>query len=136
MLSCLCGGRLTGFVPITADASDVPSSNVWGSSARHSAGWRAVREYYQEYLHRAMPPAAPPAVCRSDLATFKAVLAGVLVEEALVFAIAPGMVGRGPHKKISLLALRRFLGHDRLTTSEIYLNLSTEDVVREFRDKR
>jgi integrase/recombinase XerD len=36
---------------------------------------------------------------------------------------------------ISLPALQRLLGHDRLTTTEIYLNLSPEDVVREFREK-
>jgi integrase/recombinase XerD len=33
-------------------------------------------------------------------------------------------------KGISLPALQRLLGHDRLTTTEIYLNLSPEDVVR------
>jgi integrase/recombinase XerD len=38
-------------------------------------------------------------------------------------------------KGISLPALQRLLGHDRLTTTEIYLNLSPEDVIREFRDK-
>ena len=38
-------------------------------------------------------------------------------------------------KGISLPALQRLLGHDRLTTTEIYLNLSPEDVVREFHQK-
>ena len=38
-------------------------------------------------------------------------------------------------KRISLPVLRRLLGHNRLTTTEIYLNLSPEDVVREFREK-
>jgi integrase/recombinase XerD len=38
-------------------------------------------------------------------------------------------------KGISLPALQRLLGHDRLATTEIYLNLSPEEVVREFRDK-
>jgi integrase/recombinase XerD len=33
-------------------------------------------------------------------------------------------------KGISLPALQRLLGHDRLTTTEIYLNLSPEDVLR------
>ena len=37
-------------------------------------------------------------------------------------------------ERIPLPALRRLLGHDRLTT-EIYLNLSPEKVVREFREK-
>jgi integrase/recombinase XerD len=32
-------------------------------------------------------------------------------------------------------ALQRLLGHDRLTTTEVYLNLSPEEVVREFREK-
>ena len=51
--------RLTGFVAMTADASDVPSSNVGGSWARRidtRREWRAFREYYQEYLPREMPP--------------------------------------------------------------------------------
>jgi hypothetical protein len=38
-------------------------------------------------------------------------------------------------KDIPPPALQRLLGHDRLATTEIYLNLSPEDVVREFRDK-
>jgi integrase/recombinase XerD len=38
-------------------------------------------------------------------------------------------------KDIPLPALQRLLGHDRLTTTEVYLNLSPEEVVREFRDK-
>jgi integrase/recombinase XerD len=38
-------------------------------------------------------------------------------------------------KGISLPALQRLLGHDRLTTTEIYLNLSPEEVVREFREQ-
>jgi len=38
-------------------------------------------------------------------------------------------------KGISLPALQRLLGHDQLSTTEIYLNLSPEDVVREFRKK-
>jgi len=38
-------------------------------------------------------------------------------------------------KGISLPALQRLLGHDRLTTTEIYLNHSPEQVVREFREK-
>jgi integrase/recombinase XerD len=38
-------------------------------------------------------------------------------------------------KGISLPALQRLLGHDRLTTTEIYLNLSPKDVIREFKEK-
>jgi integrase/recombinase XerD len=38
-------------------------------------------------------------------------------------------------KGISLPALQRLLGHDRLTTTEIYLNLSPEKVMREFQEK-
>ena len=38
-------------------------------------------------------------------------------------------------KGISLLALQRRLGHDRLATTAIYLNMSPEDAMREFREK-
>ena len=38
-------------------------------------------------------------------------------------------------KGISLPALQRLLGHDRLTTTGVYLNLSPEEVVWEFREK-
>jgi 5-methyltetrahydropteroyltriglutamate--homocysteine methyltransferase len=105
--------RLTGFVPLMADAPDVPSSNVGSAWARRldtRREWRAFREYYQEYLPRAMPPAAPPSVCQGpiayqgqallerDLATFKAALPGINVQEAFVPAIAPAMVGRGQNQ--------------------------------------
>jgi 5-methyltetrahydropteroyltriglutamate--homocysteine methyltransferase len=105
--------RLTGFVPMKADAPDVPSSNVGSSWARRldtRREWQAFREYYQEYLPRAMPPAAPPSVCQGpiaykgqallqrDLATFKAALPGAHVQEAFVPAIAPAMVGRGQNQ--------------------------------------
>ena len=38
-------------------------------------------------------------------------------------------------KGISLPSLQRLLGHDRLTTTEIYLNLSPEEAIREFQQK-
>ena len=38
-------------------------------------------------------------------------------------------------KGLSLPSLQRILGHDHLTTTEIYLNLSPDDVVREFNEK-
>lgn len=38
-------------------------------------------------------------------------------------------------KGISLPALQRLLGHDHLSTTEIYLNLSPEHVIEEFRSK-
>jgi len=36
---------------------------------------------------------------------------------------------------LSLAALQRLLGHDRLATTEIYLNLSTEEGISEFQQK-
>jgi len=36
---------------------------------------------------------------------------------------------------LSTRALQALLGHDRLTTTEIYLNLSPEDAIREFLNK-
>jgi integrase/recombinase XerD len=38
-------------------------------------------------------------------------------------------------KGISLPALQRLLGHEHLATTKIYLNLSPEEVMREFREK-
>jgi integrase/recombinase XerD len=35
-------------------------------------------------------------------------------------------------KSISTRALQMFLGHDRLATTEIYLNMSPEDAIREY----
>jgi 5-methyltetrahydropteroyltriglutamate--homocysteine methyltransferase len=105
--------RLTGFVAMAANAPDAQWSNVGGSWARRietRREWMAFRDYYEDYLPRAMPPSAPPAVCQGpisykghallqrDLATFKSALRGVGVEEAFVPAIAPGMVGRGQNK--------------------------------------
>ncbi|MDH3602727.1 MAG: cobalamin-independent methionine synthase II family protein, partial [Candidatus Tectomicrobia bacterium] len=105
--------RLTGFITLSTDNSDVPSSNAGGSWARRietRREWRAFREYYQDYLPRAMPPSAPPSVCQGpvayqgeavlqqDLARFKAALQETNVEEAFVPAIAPAMVGRGQNQ--------------------------------------
>ena len=38
-------------------------------------------------------------------------------------------------KGISTRSLQAVMGHDHLTTTEIYLNLSPEDVLREYREK-
>lgn len=105
--------RLTGFVAVTPTDPGIPASNAGISWARRldtRREWRAFREYYEEYLPRAMPPSAPATVCQGpiaykgqallqrDLATFKAALKGVDVAEAFVPAIAPGMVGRGQNR--------------------------------------
>ena len=39
------------------------------------------------------------------------------------------------NQEIRLYLLRQFWGHDRLTTTEIYPNLSPEDAVREYQQK-
>lgn len=43
--------------------------------------------------------------------------------------------GTAVQKGLSLPALQKLLGHDRLTTTEIYLNLSPEEAIREFQSK-
>src|SRR5262245_44791649 len=105
--------RLTGFVPIGSSDPGLPSSNAGVSWARRidtRREWRAFRDYYEDYLPRAMPPSAPPTVCRGpisykghallgrDLDAFKAALRGVEVQDAFVPAIAPAMVGRGQNQ--------------------------------------
>ena len=105
--------RLAGFVALRTDDPSAPGSATgtpWERRIQSRREWQAFREYYLEYLPRAMPAAVPPAVCQGpiaykgqstlqkELATFKAALAGAKVEEAFVPAIAPGMVGRGQNR--------------------------------------
>jgi 5-methyltetrahydropteroyltriglutamate--homocysteine methyltransferase len=105
--------RLTGFVTLRTNDPSAPASatgSPWERRIETRREWLAFREYYQEYLPRAMPPAASPAVCQGpiaykgeallqrELATFKAALQGSNVEEAFVPAIAPAMVGRGQNQ--------------------------------------
>ena len=105
--------RLTGFVTLARDNPDVPaaaSGASWAQRINTRHEWRAFREYYEEYLPRAMPPSTVPTVCRApitykgqklleqDLATFKAALQGLSVQDAFVPAIAPAMVGRGQNQ--------------------------------------
>jgi 5-methyltetrahydropteroyltriglutamate--homocysteine methyltransferase len=105
--------RLTGFVTLPVGDPSAPASatgSPWIRRIDTRREWRAFREYYQEYLPRAMPPAAAPAVCQSpiaykgeallqhELANLKTALQGVNVEEAFVPAIAPAMVGRGQNQ--------------------------------------
>src|SRR5439155_1638639 len=62
--------RLSGFVSMTAEDQNVPSSNAGGSWARRidtRREWRAFREYYEEYLPRAMPPSTRPTVCQGPI---------------------------------------------------------------------
>ena len=105
--------RLTGFEPMKPDDPRVSPSNTSGLWARRldtRREWRAFREYYEQYLPDAMPPAAPPTVCvgpvayrgeallARDLKTFRAALDGIGVEEAFVPAVAPGMIGRDQNR--------------------------------------
>jgi 5-methyltetrahydropteroyltriglutamate--homocysteine methyltransferase len=123
--------RLTGFVALKPDDPKVPASNTSGSWARRldtRREWRAFRDYYQEYLPRAMPPSAPPTVCtgpiayrgeallRKDLENFQAALRAVSVEEAFVPAIAPGMVGRDQNQYYPSEEAYRFAIADALKT--------------------
>jgi 5-methyltetrahydropteroyltriglutamate--homocysteine methyltransferase len=105
--------RLAGFVTLRTDDPNAPATSTGASWARRidtRREWRAFREYYGEYLPRAMPPSALPSVCEGpiaykgeaslqrELATFAAARKAVRVEECFVPAIAPGMVGRGQNR--------------------------------------
>jgi 5-methyltetrahydropteroyltriglutamate--homocysteine methyltransferase len=105
--------RLTGFETLPPGDPNLPASNtsgLWERRLETRREWRAFREYYGRYLPVAMPVAAPPVVCtgpvsykgeailQKELATFKAALNAVDVEEAFVPAIAPSMVGRGQNQ--------------------------------------
>jgi 5-methyltetrahydropteroyltriglutamate--homocysteine methyltransferase len=105
--------RLAGFSTLKIDDPNAPATSTGASWARRldtRREWRAFREYYGEYLPRAMPPSAVPSVCdgpisykgqgalQRELATFAAARTGVAVEECFVPAIAPAMVGRGQNR--------------------------------------
>src|SRR5262245_44402996 len=105
--------RLTGFEPMSRNDPNVPASNTSGDWSRRlltRREWRNFQDYYGKYLPVAMPPVAPPTVCKgpisykgealikADLETLKSALEGLGVAEAFVPAIAPGMVGRGQNQ--------------------------------------
>jgi len=105
--------RLTGFEPMNRNDTSVPASNTSGDWSRRlltRREWRNFLDYYGKYLPVAMPPVAPPTVCKgpvaykgealikADLETLKSAIQGVDVVEAFVPAIAPGMVGRGQNQ--------------------------------------
>src|SRR5688572_4313771 len=99
--------RLTGFTPAVPDdptVTGVSQGAPWSRRLDSRREWRAFREYYASYLPDAMPPSGPPSICtgpvaykgeallRRDLASFRAALDAVDVEEAFVPAIVPSMV--------------------------------------------
>ena len=61
----------------------------------------------------------------------RAVITKTVTPHVLRHTFAVNCVQRG----VSTASLRRILGHDRLETTEIYLNLSPEQAIQEFREK-
>ena len=115
--------RLTGFTQVNPGDPAVPASNTGGSWARRvdtRHEWRAFRDYYADYLPRAMPPSAPPTVCtgpisykgfdllRTDLENLTAALQGADAGEAFVPCIAPGTIGRGQNQHYATEGEYRF----------------------------
>ena len=123
--------RLTGFTQVDMGEPSMPASNLAGPWARRIESrheWRAFRDYYADYLPRAMPPVAPPTVCtgpisykgqdllQRDLDNFKAALEGVNVEEAFVPSIAPSMIGRDQNQHYATEEEYRFAIADAMKT--------------------
>mgnify|MGYP003919419337 FL=1 len=123
--------RLTGFTQVDMEEPSMPASNLAGPWARRIESrheWRAFRDYYADYLPRAMPPVAPPTVCtgpisymgqdllQRDLDNFKAALKGVNVEEAFVPSIAPSMIGRDQNQHYATEEEYRFAIADAMKT--------------------
>ena len=123
--------RLTGFTQVGMEEPSMPASNLAGPWARRIESrheWRAFRDYYADYLPRAMPPVAPPTVCtgpisymgqdllQRDLDNFKAALKGVNVEEAFVPSIAPSMIGRDQNQHYATEEEYRFAIADAMKT--------------------
>ena len=123
--------RLTGFTQVDMEEPSMPASNLAGPWARRIESrheWRAFRDYYADYLPRAIPPVAPPTVCtgpisymgqdllQRDLDNFKAALKGVNVEEAFVPSIAPSMIGRDQNQHYATEEEYRFAIADAMKT--------------------
>lgn len=123
--------RLTGFTQVGMEEPSMPASNLAGPWARRIESrheWRAFRDYYAEYLPRAMPPVAPPTVCtgpisykgqdllQRDLDNFKTAMEGVNVEEAFVPSIAPSMIGRDQNQYYATEEEYRFAIADAMKT--------------------
>lgn len=123
--------RLTGFTQVGMEEPSMPASNLAGPWARRIESrheWRAFRDYYAEYLPRAMPPVAPPTVCtgpisykgqdllQRDLDNFKTAMEGVNVEEAFVPSIAPSMIGRDQNQYYANEEEYRFAIADAMKT--------------------
>ena len=123
--------RLTGFTEVNPGDPDVPASNTGGLWARRvdtRHEWLAFRDYYADYLPRAMPPSAPPTMCtgpisymgqdllQRDLANFTAALEGLNPEEAFVPSIAPGMIGRDQNHHYATEEEYRFAIADAMKT--------------------
>jgi 5-methyltetrahydropteroyltriglutamate--homocysteine methyltransferase len=123
--------RLTGFSVLRPDDPNAPANNTaanWDRRIDTRREWRAFRDYYAGYLPGAMPQSTLPVVCtgpvaykgesllQKELATFKAALQGVSVEEAFVPAIAPGMVGRGQNQYYATEEEYRFAVAEALRT--------------------
>jgi len=123
--------RLTGFTEVSQGDQDVPASNTgsaWSRRVDTRHEWRAFRDYYADYLPRAMPPSAPPTVCtgpitykgqdllQKDLDNFRAALAGTNPEEAFVPSISPSMIGRGQNQHYGTEEEYRFAIADAMKT--------------------
>ena len=123
--------RLTGFTQVGMEEPSMPASNLAGPWARRIESrheWRAFRDYYADYLPRAMPPVAPPTVCtgpisykgqdllQRDLDNFKTAMEGVNVEEAFVPSIAPSMIGRDQNQYYANEEEYRFAIADAMKT--------------------
>jgi site-specific recombinase XerD len=88
-----------------------------------------VREYLAGVAQRSAHASASP--CLLVKVANRAEIRRKVTPHVLRHTFAVTAIQKG----ISLPALQRLLGHDRLTTTEIYLNLSPEEVLREFRAK-
>ena len=61
----------------------------------------------------------------------RAMITKPVTPHVLRHTFAVNCVQRG----VSTASLKKILGHDRLETTEIYLNLSPEQAIQEFREK-
>jgi integrase/recombinase XerD len=104
-------GRKIRTVPMSARIRDLLESHI-GVHDRLGIGKRTIQRIVKRVANRAMiRRKVSPHVLRHT------------------FAVA------SLQKGISLAALQQILGHSNLTTTAIYLNLSPEEALREYREK-
>ena len=112
----------------------VPRLQVAGTSRLHSTNmWDRVRAIFEPYfaLHDSFPVGVRRAQKIVKVVANRARIRMEVTPHVLRHTFATTFL----QKNGSLAALKKILGRDRLTTTEIYLNLTAQHVIEEYEQK-